>query len=342
MSKYKLQRKKADGTMEDLDIQAKYDGNGNDIASTYVAKTQTATSSNAGLVCVSSVNSSKVTVNTESNTSGRYYPIELNSDGKAIVNVPWTGWISVVCYGTCSIGGSTAAKTVTPTSGTFNLEAGAQIIVKFRYKNTASNPTLNVNSSGAKSIYFNGSIIGTGDTKNILKWAVNFIYDGSYYHIVSSSLVDSGYTQNNILPTAKNSYILGSASYPFSQVNSAKVNTNKLNLATISSNSLNSTSYDAFGEVLWSGTKTTTGEISLTSGSPYFNYYMLVGYNNNTEYNTIMVPYDAFYNKKVFLISSGSSLRYAVVQLTAATTANITAIQTFTLTKIIGLGGPRA
>jgi hypothetical protein len=49
-----------------------------------------ATTSTAGLVKVSSVNSSAVTVNSESTTSGRYYPIELNSDGKAIVNVPWT------------------------------------------------------------------------------------------------------------------------------------------------------------------------------------------------------------------------------------------------------------
>jgi hypothetical protein len=49
-----------------------------------------ATASTAGLVKVSSVNSSAVTVNSESTTSGRYYPVELNSDGKAIVNVPWS------------------------------------------------------------------------------------------------------------------------------------------------------------------------------------------------------------------------------------------------------------
>ena len=43
-----------------------------------------------GTIKVSSVNSSAVTVNSESSTAGRYYPVELNSDGKAIVNVPWT------------------------------------------------------------------------------------------------------------------------------------------------------------------------------------------------------------------------------------------------------------
>ena len=49
-----------------------------------------ATASAYGVVKVSSVNSSAVTVNAESTTAGRYYPVELNSDGKAIVNVPWT------------------------------------------------------------------------------------------------------------------------------------------------------------------------------------------------------------------------------------------------------------
>ena len=49
-----------------------------------------ATASAYGVIKVSSVNSSAVTVNSESTTAGRYYPVELNSDGKAIVNVPWT------------------------------------------------------------------------------------------------------------------------------------------------------------------------------------------------------------------------------------------------------------
>lgn len=43
-----------------------------------------------GGIKVSSVNTTEVDVNTESNNEGRYYPIELNSNSKAIVNVPWT------------------------------------------------------------------------------------------------------------------------------------------------------------------------------------------------------------------------------------------------------------
>lgn len=65
-----------------------------------------ATASEAGLIKVSSVNTSAVTVNAESTNAGRYYSVELNSDGKAIVNVPWsdtntdTGATSVEVTGT--------------------------------------------------------------------------------------------------------------------------------------------------------------------------------------------------------------------------------------------------
>lgn len=49
-----------------------------------------ATASAVGGIKVSSVNTSAVTVNSESTTAGRYYPVELNNDSKAIVNIPWT------------------------------------------------------------------------------------------------------------------------------------------------------------------------------------------------------------------------------------------------------------
>lgn len=48
-----------------------------------------ASPTSAGFIKVSSVKSTSVTVNAESTTAGRYYPVELNGDGKAIVNIPW-------------------------------------------------------------------------------------------------------------------------------------------------------------------------------------------------------------------------------------------------------------
>ena len=91
-------------------------------------------------------------------------------------------------YATCSIAAGTAAKTATITSGTFTLEAGARIIVKFANANTASSPTLNVyNSStatGAKNIFYNGAQITSGANKALLRGTCEFIYDGTQYHLV--------------------------------------------------------------------------------------------------------------------------------------------------------------
>ena len=60
-------------------------------------------------------------------------------------------------FGTCSTAAATAAKTVSITTGTFSLEAGARVTVKFSNANTAGTPTLNVNSTGAKNIFHKGA-----------------------------------------------------------------------------------------------------------------------------------------------------------------------------------------
>ena len=89
-------------------------------------------------------------------------------------------------FGTCSTAAGTAAKTVSVTSGTFNLEAGARVTVKFTYANTASTPTLNVNSKGAKNIYSKGSQITTGANKSLLAGTVDLIYDGTQWHLIGN------------------------------------------------------------------------------------------------------------------------------------------------------------
>ena len=59
-------------------------------------------------------------------------------------------------YAGCSTAASTAAKEINDLTG-FSLRTGATIRVKFANSNTAQNPTLNVNNTGAKSIYKYGS-----------------------------------------------------------------------------------------------------------------------------------------------------------------------------------------
>lgn len=89
-------------------------------------------------------------------------------------------------YGACTTAAATAAKTVSVTTGTFNLEAGARVSVKFNNANTANSPTLNVNSNGAKNIFHKGAQITSGGNKALLAGICDFIYDGTQWHLVGN------------------------------------------------------------------------------------------------------------------------------------------------------------
>ena len=90
-------------------------------------------------------------------------------------------------FGTCSTAAGTAAKTVSITSGTFSLEAGATVAVNFSNANTASTPTLAVGSTAAKNIFVNGAQITTSAAAyGLLKGTVIFIYDGTQYHLIGN------------------------------------------------------------------------------------------------------------------------------------------------------------
>ena len=90
-------------------------------------------------------------------------------------------------YGTCSTTASTTAKAVTCSN--FVLTAGAIIGVLFSTGNTAATPTLNVNSTSAKTIYVGGNT-ALSSTTNVLKWSANtmvyFMYDGTYFRYITS------------------------------------------------------------------------------------------------------------------------------------------------------------
>lgn len=94
-------------------------------------------------------------------------------------------------YGTSSTTASTAAKVVTCSS--YVLRAGNIVGVLFTTANTAATPTLNVNSTGAKTIYVGNATINA--TTNVLKWSANtmvyFLYDGTYYRYMYASAAAS-------------------------------------------------------------------------------------------------------------------------------------------------------
>ena len=93
-------------------------------------------------------------------------------------------------YGTCSTAAATAAKTVACTG--FALVTGAEITVKFTVTNTASSPTLNVNGTGAKAIYYRGSAITAGYLA--ANRTYTFRYNGTQYDLVGDVDTNSTYS----------------------------------------------------------------------------------------------------------------------------------------------------
>ncbi len=98
--------------------------------------------------------------------------------------------------GYCTVSAATTEKTVTldDTTG-FSLAAGVMVVVRFTYGNSATTPTLNVNSTGAKNIVISNGVTsymsGGGTTFNTwgARETILFTYTGSYWtHIPSGYL----------------------------------------------------------------------------------------------------------------------------------------------------------
>lgn len=98
-------------------------------------------------------------------------------------------------YGYCTTAAGTTAKTVTlytgngtSTDGTWasaDLFHGLTITVRFQYSNTATNPTLNVNSTGAKRIYKWGTT-SPGTTAST-SWQAQSVVSLTYDTLLNSS-----------------------------------------------------------------------------------------------------------------------------------------------------------
>ena len=89
-------------------------------------------------------------------------------------------------YGTCSTAAGTAAKTVALPG--FALTTGAEVTVSFAATNTASNPTLNVNGTGAKPIQYRNEAIPAGYLA--ANRTYRFVYDGSSYELVGDMIAE--------------------------------------------------------------------------------------------------------------------------------------------------------
>lgn len=90
-------------------------------------------------------------------------------------------------YGTCSTEAATAAK-VSTISG-FSLYTGVIVSIKFKVTNTAASPTLNINSTGAKPIYYRGAAITAGYLAANRTYA--FVYNGTQWEFMGDINTDT-------------------------------------------------------------------------------------------------------------------------------------------------------
>ena len=98
--------------------------------------------------------------------------------------------IAASAYAECSTAAGTAAKVATintdgdTTNTAFTLVKGVSVQVKFTTTNTAANPTLNINSTGAKAIYYEDKAIAAGALK--ASYVYTFVYNGVQWTLVGS------------------------------------------------------------------------------------------------------------------------------------------------------------
>lgn len=121
-------------------------------------------------------------------------------NARYLEGVSFNGSANTSYYATCPTAAATAAKvaTITPTMS-FSLVTGARVIVKFTYAIGVASATLNVNSTGAKAIYYNGSALGANLTD--AGGTYEFVYNGTQWELIGDLDTNGSYTAFTGKPT---------------------------------------------------------------------------------------------------------------------------------------------
>ena len=112
--------------------------------------------------------------------------------------------VTSVLYGTCDTAAATAAKVVACTDFDAFM-TGVTIRVKFTNANTAASPTVNINSTGAKSVYRFGSTTPVDGDSWTAGEVVELLYDGTSFFMVGADdlSVKQNATDNSLETDAK-------------------------------------------------------------------------------------------------------------------------------------------
>lgn len=134
------------------------------------------------------------------------------STSRSIDGVNFNGSTNITHYGTCSTEAGTAAKVVSLPN--FTLTTGSRVVVKFTVTNTAANPTLNVNNTGAKAVYYRDAAISAGYLS--ANRTIEFVYNGTQYEAIGDFDTNTTYgvastSSNGLMSTAMVSKLNGIA-----------------------------------------------------------------------------------------------------------------------------------
>jgi hypothetical protein len=91
-------------------------------------------------------------------------------------------------FGTCITPAAATIKDVTIAAGDFILAQGVSVIANFTETSMSAYPGLNINDTGVKYIYYNGTYAAADMLK--ANRFYQFVYDGTYYQLVG------GYTDS--------------------------------------------------------------------------------------------------------------------------------------------------
>lgn len=171
---------------------------------------------------IPTVNNATLTIQ-KNGTTVETFTANSSSNKTANITVPTTASdvnalsdrSSMTFYGTCSTAAGTAAKVVTCNDfAASDLVAGTRLVVLFTNANSYNETaTLNVNNTGAKNIYYNGTT-----TNARYMWvageSVEFVYNGSQWAAVNGGLASTTYYGVTKLSSSTNSTSTALAATP--------------------------------------------------------------------------------------------------------------------------------
>lgn len=126
------------------------------------------------------------------------------SNARGIDGLLFNGSKNVARYGICSSNaGDDKVVTLSGTNG-FTLETGSTVYVKFSYTNTKTNPKLNVNNTGAKTIAYYGVTSSATALPLKIGHVYGFVYDGSNYELIGEYDTNTTYNFNGTYNASSN------------------------------------------------------------------------------------------------------------------------------------------